>query len=196
MMLQAQSMPTLLNILEKAPSDIADMLLVQMNEVYEPATVPFIKKKVEQSKEDSRKLYYLRLISEIPSYSALRVISETQEKSSPAMKDSIEVIKQHFFTMTKKLISMEETTHRQAKVNMMWENLEKVSDPAFRDLIIENAMRKISTTSCITSLALTKDDFPRLRQLCALLCYNYAEGSFIDLMKMKIMMLLINLKSE
>ncbi len=196
-MLQAQSQPSIQKILENAPAQSVDSLLSVLQEVYEPSILPFLKKKAEGARSFVDELRYLRLISEIPSYAALKIINSMQSLAeTKPEKDSIEAIKQHFIVMTKKLLSMEETVHRESKVNMLWENPEKAKDDAFRALIIENANKNIATANCIPSLDIRESDYPAIRKVCAKLIYDYSEDSFTILMKLKIQMLIHSLKSE
>ena len=98
--------------------------------------------------------------------------------------------------MTNKLLSMEETVHRETKVNMMWDNPEKSKDEFFKALIIENASRNLSAANCIYSLDIQSSDFPSVSRVCAKLIYEYSEDSFIILMKLKIQMLIAMLRTE
>ena len=197
LMLQAQSLPSIHKILENAPSKSVDSVLAVLRQVYEPSILPFLKKKTEGAHNLEEQLKYLLLISEIPSYKALKIISDMQSLAeNQAEKDSIEAIKQHFYILTRKLLSMEETVHRESKVNMLWENPEKVKDDAFRSLIIDNALKNIATANCIPSLEIRESDYPTIKKVCAKLIYDYSEDSFTNLMKLKIQMLIHSLKSE
>lgn len=196
-MLQAQSAQSIMKILENAPQKSVDSLLTIIQEIYEPTVLPFLKKKTEGAHSFPEQLRYLWFVSEVPSYSSLKIINDMQTLAeTKAEKDSIEAVKEHFYIMTKRLLAMEETVHRESKVNMLWENPEKVKDEAFRSLIIENALRNIGTTNCIPSLDIRESDFPAIKKVCAKLVYDYSEDSFINLMKLKIQMLICKFKSE